>query len=284
MRTRIKRSEMKKVGIALGGGGAKGLAHIPLLQVLDDAGVRPHAISGTSIGAIMGVLYASGKSASEIRSGIDELTATPQNLKEAMQARQLPGWLDVIGVEIGRSSLLKVDKFLANLEQVIGVSNFEELQIPLKVVASNFWTREAVIFDSGPIIPAIAASFALPGIFKPVVQDGRVLVDGGSVNPLPFDLLQASCDIVIAVNVMGKREPGEDLLPSYSETIFNTFQIAEYTILKEKIKANPPTIYIEPEIHGVRVLEFHKANDIYDQAAPAQRLLAGQLKARFEEL
>jgi NTE family protein len=273
---------MNKTGIALGGGGAKGLAHISMLQVLDDAGVRPHKIAGTSIGAIIGVLYAAGKSADDIRSGIDELTATPQNLKEVMQAKQLPGWLDIIGVEIGRSSLLKVDKFLAGLQQVIGVSTFEELLIPLKVVAADFWTREAVVFDSGPIIPAIAASFALPGIFKPVVQDGRVLVDGGSVNPLPFDLLQASCDVVIAVNVLGKREPSEDLLPSYTETIFNTFQIAEHTILMEKIRARPPTIYIEPEIQDVRVLEFHKANQIYQQAITAQRQLKSELEVILE--
>lgn len=269
---------MKKVGIALGGGGAKGLSHISMLQVLDEAGVKPHEISGTSIGAIMGVLYASGKSVSEIRSGIDELTATPRNFKEVMQARQLPGWLDVIGVEVGRSSLLQVDKFLEGLERVIGISTFEELDIPLKVVAADFWTREAVVFESGPIIPAIAASFALPGIFKPVVRNGRVLVDGGCVNPVPFDLLEASCDVVIAVNVMGKREPAGELLPSYTETLFNTFQIAEHTILKEKMKASPPTILIEPEIRDVRILEFHKAAEIFEQAAPAQRLLAEQLE------
>ena len=130
---------------------------------------------------------------------------------------------------------------------------------------------------------AAAASFALPGIFKPVMLDGRVLVDGGSVNPLPFDLLQDQCDVVIAVDVMGRREPGQGMLPSYSESIFNTFQIAAKTILNEKMKARPPTIYIEPEIRGVRVLEFHKANSIYDRAAPARRQLERELKLSLEE-
>lgn len=270
---------MKKIGIALGGGGAKGLAHIPMLEVLDELGVRPHKIAGTSIGAILGVLYASGISAHDMRAGIEELTATPRTVKAALQAKRLPGWIDVIGVEIGRSSLLKVDKFLEGLEKAIGLSEFEELPTPLMVVAADFWGRQAVVFESGPIIPAVAASFALPGIFKPVVQDGRVLVDGGSVNPVPYDLLQDECDIVIAVNVMGKRQPPESLLPSYSETVFNTFQIAEKTILDEKIKVRPPTIYIEPDIKGVRVLEFHKAQSIYDQSAPAQKQLKQELKA-----
>ena len=147
------------------------------------------------------------------------------------------------------------------------------------VVAADFWARKEVVFDSGPIIPAVAASFALPGIFRPVVLDGRVLVDGGSVNPVPYDLLFDECDIVVAIDVMGTRTPDEDLLPSYSETLFNTFQIAEETILNEKMKARPPSIYIEPEIEDVRVLEFHKADQIYEQTRPARDRLRRELEA-----
>ncbi|MDJ0957372.1 MAG: patatin-like phospholipase family protein [Arenicellales bacterium] len=266
------------VGIALGGGGAKGLAHISMLEVLDELGIRPSMIAGTSIGAIVGVIYASGISAKDIRNRIDELTIVPKSLKDAFEAKQLFGWLDYIGLDIGRNSLLNVDKFLDHLEANVGISTFEELKIPLKVVASDFWARQEVVFDSGPITPAVAASFALPGIFKPVVIDDRVLVDGGSVNPLPYDLLQDTCDIVIAVNVMGQREPKSgSLLPSYSETIFNTFQIAEQSILNQKFKVRPPTIYIEPEIEGVKVLEFHKAEYIHQQAIPAQKQLKKEL-------
>ena len=275
---------MKSVGIALGGGGAKGLAHISMLETLEDLGIRPNRIAGTSIGAIMGVLYAAGISAQDMREGIEELTASPTSVKEALQAKQLPGWLDIIGLEVGQSSLLKIDNFLSSLQKVIGVSTFEELQIPLKVVASDFWARKAMVFDSGPVIPAVAASFALPGIFKPVVQNGRVLVDGGCVNPLPYDLIQNDCDIVIAIDVMGKREPRGDLLPSYTESIFNTFQIAEKTILNEKMRACPPTIYIDIEIRDVRVLEFHKVDHIYEQAGPAQQRLKEELRAVLGEL
>ena len=270
---------MQKVGMALGGGGAKGLAHISMLEVLDELGIRPHMISGTSIGAIMGALYASGLSAREMREGIDELTASPSSIKEFIDARQLPAWIEFIGVDLGRGSLLKVDRFLTELEKVIGVSTFEELPIALKVVASDFWARKEVVFESGPIIPAVAASFALPGIFRPVVLDGRVLVDGGSVNPLPYDLLLDECDIVVAIDVTGTRTPKEDLLPSYSETMFNTFQIAEKTILNEKMKARPPSIYIEPEIEDVRVLEFHKADQIHEQTRPARDRLRRELQA-----
>ncbi|MBW2419178.1 MAG: patatin-like phospholipase family protein [Deltaproteobacteria bacterium] len=270
---------MKKVGIALGGGGAKGLAHIPMLAVLDELGVRPQRIAGTSIGSIMGVLYASGMSAAEMRAGIAQLTESPRTLKELFEAKQLPAWLDFIDIDLGRSSLLKVDSFLDELAGVIGVSTFDQLEIPLEVVAADFWARKERVFDSGPIIPAVAASFALPGIFKPVVMGEQVLVDGGSVNPLPYDLLQAECDIVIAVDVLGKRSPGAELLPSYTESIFNTFQIAEQSILTEKMKASPPSIYVEIGVEDVKVLEFHRAPEIYEQAKPAAEQLRKELAA-----
>jgi NTE family protein len=269
---------VKKVGIALGGGGAKGVAHIGMLEVLDELGARPHAITGTSIGAIIGAVYASGVAARDIRAGIDALTATPRSLKEWFDAKKLPAWLDFIDVDIGRGSLFQVDSFLERLEQILGVENFEELELPLQVVAADFWAREEVVFSAGPIIPAVAASFALPGIFKPVVLDGRLLVDGGSVNPLPYDLLPEDCDIVIAVDVAGNRNPPADFLPSYSEALFNTFQIAEETIVRQKLLASRPTLLVEPDIADVKVLEFHKVDEILEQSKPAKDRLKRELE------
>ena len=263
----------KNIGLALGGGGAKGLAHILMLQTLDKFGIRPCAIAGTSIGAIMGTLYASGASGNQIYAGITDLVAMPRNLREIFEAKQIFAWLEYFDLDIGRGSIFQVDKFLDELEEVIGVRNFEELPTPLKVVATDFWAREEVVFDSGPIIPAVAASFALPGVFRPVVDGNRVLIDGGSVNPLPYDLLQDECDFIIAIDVMGKRSPDEDLLPSYIESLFNTFQISAKSILREKFKRRPPDVYIEVEVEGVRVLEFHKVDDIMEQAEPARQQL-----------
>lgn len=268
------------IGLALGGGGAKGLAHIPMLQTLDRAGVEVKAIAGTSIGAIMAALYAAGKTGDEIYTGITDLVTPPKSWQEVIDARRLFPWLDYLDLDIGRGSILQVDKFLDDLEEVLGVSQFEDLTIPLQVVAADFWRREQVVFDSGPIIPAVAASFAIPGIFKPLVQGERVLVDGGSVNPLPYDLLQDECDLVIAIDVMGQRTPEDGLLPSYTETVFNTFQIAEKSILNAKIKHRPPDIYIEVEVSDVRVLDFHKVDEILEQAEPARL----QLEAALAEL
>lgn len=271
-----------RYGLALGGGGAKGLAHVPLLAALEEAGIRPSVIAGTSIGAIVATLYAAGIRAADVREALDALTRIPQSLQEVLGTRQLLGWLDYIGIDIGRNSFLNVDRFLEELESTIGVNRFEDLEIPLKVVATDFWAREEVVFDSGPLIPAVAASFALPGIFKPVVQDGRVLIDGGSVNPLPYDLLLDECDVVIAIDVLGKRAPKDDLVPSYTETLFNTFQIAEKAILNAKFRMRRPDVYVEVAIQDVRVLEFHKAQEIYRQTESAAKELIrklGELKA-----
>ena len=269
----------KTVGISLGGGGAKGLSHISMLAALDDSGVKPVQISGTSIGAIIGVIYAAGHRADAIKEAITDLTAVPGSIKEAIEAKQIFGWLDFVGVEVGRSSMLRVDNFLDRLGEVVGVETFEELKIPLKVVAADFWGRKEVVFDSGPILPAVAASFSLPGIFKPIVHNGLVLVDGGSVNPVPWDLIQDDCDVCIAVDVLGVRKPTEDLIPSYSEAIFNTFQIAEKAIINEKMRIRSPDIYLEPHIEDVKVLDFHKAEQIFAQAEPERRRLEEELGA-----
>lgn len=269
----------KTVGIALGGGGAKGLAHVSMLEVLDDLGVTPVMITGTSVGAIIGSMYASGLKAGKIRAFLDELIAEPESLSEAIKTDRLLGWLDYISLDIGRSSILAVDHLLDELGTTLGVSALEELAIPLRVVAADFWGRREVVFDRGPIVPAVAASFALPGIFKPVERNGRILIDGGCVNPVPYDHLVDHCDISIAIDVLGTRSPESDLFPSLSELIFNPFQIAEKSILREKMKAQPPTIYVDVEVENVKVMEFDKAHQIYAEAEPFKRQLRSQLES-----
>lgn len=271
---------MQKIGIALGGGGARGLAHIIMLSVLDDLGIRPHAMAGTSIGAVIGVFYAGGLSARQIRKQIQYLTALPESFQEAFKEKRLFGWFDFIDLRFTRNSIFKIDKFLDHIDETLGISRLEDLPIPLKVVATDFWGHSEVVLDSGPLEEAVAASFAIPGIFKPITQNGRVLVDGGMVNPVPYDLLQDDCDIVIAIDVITPRRKKRELSPSFTDSVFNAFQIAEKTIVRQKLKHRPPTIYIEPHIEDVLALEFHKADEIYAQAEPAR----DELKAALEKL
>ena len=148
------------------------------------------------------------------------------------------------------------------------------------VVAADFWNREQIVFETGDLRTAVHASMAIPGIFNPVVIDQQVLVDGGVVNPVPYDLVLNDCDITIAIDVMGNRTESADLIPSFSESIFNTFQIMQKSILRQKVAAHPPDIYIAPDIVDIQMLEFYKAEEVFKQAQSA----GDQLKTELEKL
>ncbi len=272
---------MQKIGLALGGGGAKGLAHIPVLEVLDEFGIRPHCIAGTSIGAVVGVLYASGRRGREIREGIEQFSLHDgERLTDLVNRRgDMLKWLNIININWGGNGLLKADSFLEMLMQLTRGSRFDDLAIPLRVVAADFWKREQVVLDSGELKPAIRASMALPGVFVPEVMGNQVLVDGGAVNPVPFDILD-DCDLVIAVNVMGTRTESIHRVPSMTEAVFNTFQIMQAAILRHKLERYPPDILISPEIVDIQMLEFYKAEQVFRGARTACEELRSRLRAR----
>ncbi len=271
---------MKKIGIALGGGGAKGLSHILMLEVIDEFGIKPHRIAGTSIGAIVGVLYASGLNGKALGEHIEKMSFTEKDsFADAFTKKDVFKWLQFIDIGWNDGGLLRADSFLDHLMQLIKISDFEELTIPLSVVAADFWKRDQVVFDSGDLRTAVHASMAVPGIFNPVVVHEQVLVDGGVVNPVPYDLMLDDCDITIAIDVMGNRTESKDLIPSFSESIFNTFQIMQKALLRQKFAAHPPDISISPDIVDIQMLEFYKAEEILKQAQPA----ADQLRRELEK-
>ncbi|OOG22918.1 patatin [Thioalkalivibrio denitrificans] len=271
-----------RIGLALGSGGARGLAHVLVFEVLDDLGLRVHRVAGTSIGAIMGALYASGLSAADIHAHIDRLTVSAdENWFRALLEEDLARTIRFLQPDLGGGGLMKADAFLAFLEEVTGREAFEELDVPLQVVATDLWTREQVVMASGDLWPAVNASMAMPGLFSPVTLDDRVLVDGGLTNPLPYDLLWDDCDIVIAVDVLGTRTPEESGAVSYFDTSFSTFQIMQAAIIGEKLRYREPDILVRPDIRDVRVLEFHRFEEIFEQARPAQTSLREELVKRL---
>jgi NTE family protein len=271
---------MKKLGLALGGGGAKGLAHIPMMEVLDELGIRPHRITGTSIGAIMGALYASGLSGEQIRWGVEGMVIRKgDSFRAALKKTDVLKWISFLDIEFGNTGLLKGDKFIDFLYGSMNVTTFEELQIPLSVVATDFWTSEQVVLNSGELLPAVKASMGLPGVFTPVKIDDRILIDGGGVNPLPHDLLD-DCDVVVAIDVMGEMEGSSDKTPNLIRAVLGMFDIMQNSIIKEKRIHTPPDIYIKPKVTGVDILDFYKAEEVYKQAAPAR----DELTERLEDL
>ena len=279
--TAMQGTKMEKkpsIGLAMGAGGANGLAHILMLEVLDELGLVPDVIAGCSIGSIMGALFASGKSSSEIKAMVDDLVVRKDDTwKDIFLRKDLLQWVQFLDPELGRGGFISGDAFLAFLYEHIQVDTFEDLAIPLYVVATDFWEREEVVYDSGPLLSAIQASMALPGLFSPVRRDGRILIDGGAVNPVPYDTLIESCQVTVAVDVTGQRSPQKDL--SFLDTIFNTFQIMQHSIVREKYTHHPPDISITPDIIDIRALDFHRADTIFEQAGPAKDKLKRELEA-----
>lgn len=195
------------IGLALGSGGAGGLAHIAMLQVFDDPGIKPARIAGTSIGAIIGALYAAGLDAKEIHAIFDEFGGSGldmlSGLLEAEGGFSPTGLLEI---DLGQGGVLDATRFMDFLASKIDASDFSDLPIALEVVATDYWTGETVVFKEGDLFRALAASSAVPGIFPPVRQGDRLLIDGGTSNPLPSDLLVGRHELVVAIDVSGSIE------------------------------------------------------------------------------
>jgi NTE family protein len=266
------------IGLALGGGGARGLAHILVLEALDELGVVPDSIAGTSIGAIYGAGYASGLSAKHLRAHTEEvLSSRVELVRQLFSARAVPvsKFLSFLPI---RTSLFDAQQLMDLLLPAKIAHDFAALKIPLQVVATDFYAQEQTVFTSGPLRPAVAASMALPAIFTPVVINGRALVDGGLVNPLPFDLLSAASDITIAIDVSGApNADATNAQPSALDVLMSSSQIFQRTIVREKLRATRPDIYLDCPVGDFSVLDFHRFKDVLAAAAPVKDKLKRQL-------
>lgn len=276
-----------RIGLALGSGGVRGLAHLSVFEVLEELGVRPCCIAGSSIGAIMGALYAAGLSTAQIRAAIEALALrTDEGWARALFKGNWTRWLQFFRPFGDDGGLVEADAFIEHLADLAGVRRFEALEIPLQVVATDYWQRSPAVFDAGELWPAVQGSMAVPGLFSPVSHQERVLVDGGLTNPVPYDILPDDCDITIAVDVLGARVPedgdtGVAPKPSYLDNSFNTFQIMQSAILQEKLRRQQPDFLVSPEIRNVQMLDFHRFEEIFAQAQPAAERLREGLQARL---
>ncbi len=272
-----------RIGIALGSGGAKGVAHIPMLEVLDELGIRPHVVSGASIGAVIGALYASGMAACEIKETFRRLAITrADKVRGVFSDRKLNRFIGMIDPGFRSSGLIKSESIMAELCSERSCESFSDLVIPLKVAATDFWERRPVVLESGPLKPAVQASMALPGLFPPVELDGRVLIDGGTTNPVPYDLLFDSCDLVVAIDINSSGTVDSGEMPGYFSTVFGSIQVMQQTIVDAKLRTRPPDVYIRPTLGGFRTLQFHRIDEIYRQAGEAKDHLKSELERALE--
>ncbi|NNE77815.1 MAG: patatin-like phospholipase family protein, partial [Pricia sp.] len=286
-----KSKQSPKVGLVLSGGGAKGMAHIGALKVIEEAGVKIDYIGGTSMGAIVGSLYAAGYSAAQLDSIFRNTNFTnliddnlPRNAKTFYEkddseryAVTLPFNNFKISVPPAYSGGQNVyNELVRLLYPVKDINDFDRLPIPFLCIATDIETGTEVMLDSGYLPEAVMASGALPSLFEPAKIDGQILIDGGVVNNYPIDeVKKMGADIIIGVDVQHGLRDREALL-SATEILL---QINNYrTALDMEKKSKRTDIYIKPDMKGYNVIDFNLYNTIIESGENAARDKYADLK------
>lgn len=277
-----KKSE-PTVAVAFGGGGARGLAHIHIVRALDEMGIRPAIISGASIGAIVGSAMASGMSGREI----GEFTlATVGNWSEVASRlwRLRPQTVREMFTRRGQFGQFDIERILDGFLPEAVPRDFADLQIPTKIVVTDYYGHCERICETGDLYSAIGASAAIPAIFRPVRRDGRVMIDGGIYNPVPFDHLMGLADIVIGIDVAGGPCGDPTVIPTRMDAIFGANQLMMQSIIAMKLKTSPPDIFLRPDVSRFRVMDFNRVADILEASKPVAEELKAALDTAIERI
>jgi NTE family protein len=261
---------MKTFALALGGGGARGLAHIAIIEALDEMGVKPSAIAGTSIGALVGAAYAAGMRGKDLRRHVLGFAHDRSETTRRLIAARAGTLADLFLGAFGQATQIDAEKFCAQFLPDAVPADFSELAIPLTVMAADLHRREEVALIAGPLRTALAASIAIPGLLRPVVVEGRVLIDGGATNPLPFDRLRGLADVIVAVDVLSVPPTERTDVPSAWESVYSTLNIMGSAIVAAKLAHGPPELVIRPNVGIFRTLDFYRATAILRSADAAK--------------
>ncbi len=249
------------IAVAFGGGGARGLAHIHVIEVLDELGIRPVAISGASIGAIMGSAMAAGMSGRDIREyALATLGRRAEIVSRVWRLR--PSRMGQVWGGGFRLGQFNVERIMSAFLPEMFPERFEQLTIPTKIVVTDFYAQQEAVLSDGDLRNALAASAAIPALFRPVLCNGRYMIDGGIFNPLPSDHLAGMADIVIGVDVVGGPSGDDGVRPSTTDLLFGASQLMMQSIITMKLRTAPPDIFLRPDVSRFRVLDFLKAEEI----------------------
>lgn len=251
---------MKTFALALGGGGARGLAHILVLEALDELGVKPVAISGVSIGAAIGAAYAAGMSGRAIRRHMIDIAHNRGDTLSRLNGARALALREMLGAGFANPLVLDAERLAAAFLPAAVPETFEGLKIPLTVVATDLYGRAEMDFRAGALRPAVAASMALPGLMQPVTLNGRIYVDGAALNPLPFDRLPAA-DVVVAVD-SSLVPSSPDEVPGPWDTIFTTMSVIGHALSVRKMEQKRPDLILKPNLSGFRLIDFFRASVI----------------------
>ena len=256
-----------RIAVALGAGGARGLGHILVVEAMDDMGLRPAAISGASMGAVVGAAWAAGVAGREMRAHVQSLVRNRADLMARVLRARVGRFTDIFS-GLGNPVLLDGERILDLFWPKAVPDRFEQLQTPFHAVATDFFGRESRVFDVGPLAPAVAASMAIPGLFRAVEIEGKVYVDGGVTDPLPYRCLLGNGAYVVACDVTGGPIMADRTSPSPFEAMFGAAQIMQGAITAQMLKANQPHALLRPDLDRFRVLDFFSAAQIFAAAEP----------------
>jgi NTE family protein len=277
-------SDRAKIGYALGGGGARGLSHIGVMKVLEEHGIYPDVIAGTSIGALVGALYASGLRAGDIERAL------------RLDLRRLAMLADV---RLSLSGLVQGKRVASALKSFLGDLDFSDLKIPFACVATDIVHGQQIVLRSGPVISAVRASISVPGLFTPVKVRGRYLVDGGLVNMVPVSTCRdMGAEYVVGVNVIpdpaGRIHEPEDhqeddeqeestresrqrktktpksSSPNVVKVLIQSLYIPGYRIAMENLE--DADLAISPEVGNIGFFQFDKEVEAIEAGEKAARL------------
>ncbi len=251
---KLFQKKKKKTGLALGGGAVLGAVHVGILKVLEEKNITIDCISGTSIGSFVGALYAFGVN-------VDEIEKLTRDLR----------WLDITEISLSKFGLMSNEKFGKLLVEQIGDKNIEDAKIPLRIIATDIASGEKVILEKGNLADAVRASACLPGIFKPVEIDGRLLVDGGIVENVPVTpLLDMGANYIIAVQltVSAAAKRPEHII----EVMLNTFEFMISNISKPYLK--DANVLIKPDLSSFDKVDTDQISDLIKKGyEEAQKML-----------
>ncbi|MGI9407219.1 MAG: patatin-like phospholipase family protein [Hyphomicrobiaceae bacterium] len=310
-----------KIAVALGGGCARGWAHIGVLKALKRAGLTPDIVVGTSIGALVGGCYAA--------DGLDAL----EEFATSLTRRRVFGFLDF---NLGGTGLILGRRLCQTLDSHLGDIQIENLDLPFVSVATEIGTGHEIWLNNGRLVDAMRASYALPGIFRPVLIDDRWLMDGALVNPVPVSVCRAlGARVVIAINlnseifgrtavVPGSSNPdtgptsgiGQDLdeglssalqpiahvktatqllhrqlfgrrgdaAPGISSVMMDAFNITQDRIARSRLAGDPPDLTITPDLTGLGLFDFHRADELIASGEAATERAIGNIRSKLETI
>ena len=263
-------------------GGARGLAHIVVLETLDELGVRPVAISGSSMGAIIGAAYAAGCSGKELRAHAHSIFRDKPTVIARLMRARVGRLSDFLVTLDSNPALVDAEILLDHFWPRPVPDRFEQLKLPFACIATDYHGRRAAIFETGPLAPAVAGSMAIPGLVKPVELDGLALIDGGMVDPLPYRTLMDRADAVIACDVTGGAPSRRRTAPRPTQAILGAAQIVQQRILEEMLQRDRPHLLLRPNVAQFGALDFFRTAEILDAAhnvqAPLRRFLEKYLQ------